>query len=248
MPNDAKFTEVASLIGDATRATMLHALMDGRALTASELARAASVAPQTASTHLARMVAAGLICVWQQGRHRYHRLASANVARMIESIMQVAFDTPQARSALLTGPRDSAMRLARTCYDHLAGRLGVAIADALQASGHLTFNALGTDGGIVTDSGMQLLARIGIDTAALTPMRGRMLCRPCLDWSERRPHLAGTLGTALCTLSFHNDWIRRRDRTRAVAITAKGYRAFRELLGVRMDGKALLNPVSPHSP
>lgn len=235
MPNDAKFTEVAALIGDATRAAMLHALMDGRALTASELARVAQVAPQTASTHLARMVAAGLICVTQQGRHRYHRLASANVARMIESIMLVAFDGPETRMPLITGPRDGALRLARTCYDHLAGRLGVAIADALQENGCI---ALDADSGIVTDIGTPLLARIGIDTAALTKARGargRMLCRPCLDWSERRPHLAGALGSALCTLSFHKDWIRRRNGTRAVAITAKGYRAFHELLGVRLE-------------
>lgn len=235
MPNDAKFAEVAALAGDVTRATMLHALMDGRALTASELARAASVAPQTASTHLARMVAAGLICVCQQGRHRYHRLASANVARMIESIMQVAFARPEVQRPLVTGPRDAQMRLARTCYDHLAGRLGVAIADALQENGHIALNA---DGGVVTDNGTQLMASIGINTAALTAdcgARGRMLCRPCLDWSERRPHLAGALGTALCAISFEKDWIRRRDGTRTVSITAKGHRALRELLGVRMD-------------
>lgn len=234
MSNDAKFTEVAALIGDASRAAMLHALMDGRALTASELARVAHVAPQTASAHLARMATAGLISVWQQGRHRYHRLASANVARMIESIMQVAFDGSATRTPLVTGPRDAAMRLARTCYDHLAGRLGVAIAEALQENGYITLDA---DSGMVTDSGTQLMASIGIDSAALTAQRGargRMLCRPCLDWSERRPHLAGTLGTALCTLSFHKDWIRRRQGTRAVTITPKGYRALRELLGVHI--------------
>ncbi|RPI46893.1 MAG: ArsR family transcriptional regulator [Betaproteobacteria bacterium] len=236
MPNDAKFAEVASLVGDATRAAMLHALMDGRALTASELARVAGITPQTASAHLARMVAARLIGVAQQGRHRYHRLASPAVAQMIESIMQVAFDGAEAHRPPITGPRDAAMRLARTCYDHLAGRLGVAIADALVKDGHIV---LTNDGGLVTENGAQLLARIGIDVASLNTDRGgrgRMLCRPCLDWSERRPHLAGALGAALCALSLQQDWIRRRHGTRAVIITAKGHRAFWESIGVSFDG------------
>lgn len=239
MPNDARFNEVASLIGDTTRATMLHALMDGRALTASELARAARVTPQTASNHLSRMVAAGLVCVSQQGRHRYHRLASPAIARMIESIMQAAFDRFAPGTAIVTGPRDAAMRYARTCYDHLAGRLGVAIADALVDGGHIELNL---DGGWVTANGAQLFQRIGIDMSRLSRDQnarngqGRVLCRPCLDWSERRPHLAGTLGTALCALSFEKDWIRRRKETRAVMITAKGRRSFRDLLGVRLEG------------
>lgn len=232
MPNDARFNEVASLIGDATRATMLHALMDGRALTASELARAARVTPQTASNHLARMAGAGLIAVSQQGRHRYHRLASPAVARMIEAIMQAAFDGHAAGKAIVTGPRDAAMRLARTCYDHLAGRLGVALADALIEGGHIE---LGADGGLVTEPGARFFQRIGIDMTQLASGRSHVLCRPCLDWSERRPHLAGSLGTALCALSFEQDWIRRRKDTRALMITARGQRSFRELLGVRME-------------
>jgi DNA-binding transcriptional ArsR family regulator len=233
MPNDARLIEVASLVGNAARAAMLHALMDGRALTASELARVARITPQTASTHLARMVAAGLVSVMQQGRHRYHRLASPAVARMIESIMQAAFDGLDARRPLVTGPRDPAMRLARTCYDHLAGRLGVAIADALVQNGHVM---LAADGGLVTDSGAQLLARLGIDMANLNTDRGQVPCRPCLDWSERRPHLAGALGAALCALCLQQDWIRRRNLTRALIITAKGHRALRELIGVNLGG------------
>jgi len=214
---------------------MLHALMDGRALTASELARAAGVTPQTASDHLARMVAAGLVGVSQQGRHRYHRLASPAVARMIESVMQVAFSTDAVKHLPLTGPRDAALRLARTCYDHLAGRLGVAIADALAENGHIELTA---DSGLVTRSGARLLRRIGIDLASLATTRGgraRVLCRPCLDWSERRPHLAGALGAALCTLSLQQDWIRRRKDTRAVLITPMGQRSYRELLDVRLE-------------
>jgi len=234
MTRDARFAEVASLAGEPTRVVMLHALMDGRALTASELARVAGVTPQTASDHLGKLVAGGLLCVQQQGRHRYHRLASAAVAHMIESIVQVASASVPGGRTLATGPKDEALRRARTCYDHLAGRLGVALADALVAGGHID---LTPDAGLLSDSGMALMVRIGIDVPALSSSmsrRGRVLCRPCLDWSERRPHLAGTLGAALCSLSFDQGWIRRIDGTRAVRITPAGYRAYRELLGVRL--------------
>jgi DNA-binding transcriptional ArsR family regulator len=131
MASNAMFAEVAALAGDPARAGMLHALMDGRALTASELARVAGITPQTASGHLTRMTAIGLLSVEKQGRHRYHRLAAPAVARMLESIMQVASDLEPSRKRLTVGPRDAALRRARTCYDHLAGQLGVALADAL---------------------------------------------------------------------------------------------------------------------
>ena len=235
MASNAMFAQVASLAGDPARAGMLHALMDGRALTASELAHVARITPQTASGHLARMAAVGLLSVEKQGRHRYHRLASPAVAQMIESIMQVASGLEPARPPLSVGPRDAALRAARTCYDHLAGRLGVALADALVAGGYAE---LATDAGVVTDAGLELLGRIGIDVDALLARRGkhtaRVLCRPCLDWSERRPHLAGAVGAALCTHSLGNGWIRRIPGTRAVAITPKGQRMFREAFGVRM--------------
>jgi DNA-binding transcriptional ArsR family regulator len=184
MANNARFAEVASLAGDPTRAAMLHALMDGRALTASELARVAGITPQTASGHLARMAAAGLVQVEQQGRHRYHRLATPAVAQMIESIMQVAAGVEAMRPAPATGPRDAVLRAARTCYAHIAGHLGVAITDALVRAGCVE---LTQDAGLVTDSGIALFERIGIDVAALDAHRGkatRVLCRPCLDWSE----------------------------------------------------------------
>lgn len=235
--DDTRFAEVASLAGDATRATMLHALMDGRALTASELARVADVTPQTASDHLARMVGAGLVCVMPQGRHRYHRLASPAVARMIENIMQVAFDAPALRRVPSTGPRDAVLRAARTCYDHLAGRLGVALADALIARGHLEWTS---DTGVVTEAGVKLFREIGIDVATLSQSRSkptRVLCRPCLDWSERRPHLAGTLGAALCARSFEAGWIRRVNGTRAVLVTPKGRGVLLQALGVRLGVK-----------
>jgi DNA-binding transcriptional ArsR family regulator len=234
MASTGKFAEVAALAGDPARAGMLHALMDGRALTATELARVAGVTPQTASSHISRMAAAGLLSVARQGRHRYHRLASPAVAQMMESIMQVASDLQPAR-ALTVGPRDAALREARTCYDHLAGRLGVALADALVAGGYAE---LDRDAGVITASGLALLDHVGIDVAALTA-RGsrrptRVLCRPCLDWSERRAHLAGAFGAALCAHSFTKGWIRRIEGTRAVAVTPKGWRAFREQLQVRL--------------
>ena len=186
MASNATFAEVAALAGDPARAGMLHALMDGRALTASELARVAGITPQTASSHLARLTVAGLLAVEKQGRHRYHRLASPAVAQMMESIMLVASRSDPASAKLTVGPRDAALRAARTCYDHLAGRLGVALADALVAGGQVE---LASDGGLMTETGMELLRRLGIDidpVAARGNRRGRVLCRPCLDWSERR--------------------------------------------------------------
>jgi DNA-binding transcriptional ArsR family regulator len=234
MASPARFAEVAALAGDPARACMLHALMDGRALTASELARAAGITAQTASGHLSRLAAAGLLGVERQGRHRYHRLSSPAVAQMIEGIMQVASSLPSARP-LVVGPRDAALRAARTCYDHLAGRLGVALADALVAHGYVE---LASDGGVVTEAGIALLGRIGIDIEPLASPTGqrshRLPCRPCLDWSERRPHLAGAVGAALCTHSLRKGWIRRIDGTRAVAITPKGQRTFREQFGVEL--------------
>ena len=236
MTSNARFAEIAALTGDPARASMLHALMDGRALTATELAHVAGVAPQTASGHLNRMTAAGLLSVEKQGRHRYHRLAAPSVARMLESIMQVAADLAPDRTRLTVGPRDAALRQARTCYDHLAGQLGVALADTLVAHGHAE---LTSDAGMLTDTGVAFLGRLGIDLDALrarTNRRsGRVLCRPCLDWSERRPHLAGAVGAAICAHSLDKGWIRRLAGTRAVAITPKGQRIFREEFGARLE-------------
>src|SRR5689334_23345854 len=193
MTTNARFAEIAALAGDPARVGMLHALLDGRALTATELARAAGVTPQTASGHLARLTKAGLIAVHQQGRHRYHRLASAAVAQMMESIMQVAALASPPPRTMFTGPRDAALRNARTCYDHLAGRLGVALADSMVEGGHVE---LTDDAGLLTESGAVLLSRAGLDVEAINAGRRskRVLCRPCIDWSERRPHLAGALG------------------------------------------------------
>lgn len=235
MASHALFAEVAALTGDPARASMLHALMDGRALTATELAKVAGIAPQTASGHLSRMTATGLLSVARQGRHRYHRLATPSIARMLESIMAVAAELEPDRRRLTVGPKDAALRYARTCYDHLAGRLGVALADALIARGHVELTC---DAGMLTETGVAFLGGLGIDIepilARRTQRSGRVLCRPCLDWSERRPHFAGVLGAAICQHSLDKGWTKPLEGTRAVHVTAKGARIFREQFGVEL--------------
>jgi DNA-binding transcriptional ArsR family regulator len=225
----AALAETAALVGNPGRAAMLMALMDGRALTAAELARAAGITPQTASDHLARLTAAGLLSRQCQGRHHYHRLASPAVAHMLESIMEAtATDEAQRpRRAVVTGPRDQAMRHARTCYDHLAGQLGVRLADALGERGYVE---LSDEGGAVTDSGMDFFRRFGLELGA--GPAARLYCRPCLDWSERRLHIGGTLGAKLAARCFALNWIRRNSESRAVTVTPAGQRGFRETLGM----------------
>jgi hypothetical protein len=153
---------------------------------------------------------------------------------MMEGIMQVASDAAAARRPIVVGPRDQALRAGRTCYDHLAGRLGVALADALVEQGHVE---LSDDAGQMTESGLARLVELGIDIdpASAGRRRTRLLCRPCLDWSERRPHLAGVLGAALCRACFDRGWVRRSEAGRAVVVTPKGRRALREAFGVVLD-------------
>jgi DNA-binding transcriptional ArsR family regulator len=229
----AAFAETAALAGDPARANMLMALMDGRALTAAELARAAGVTPQTASGHLARLSQAGLIAVHRQGRHHYHRLASVAVARMVESIMEVSEggDDGARRRAIVTGPRDAAMRRARTCYDHLAGNLAVQLADAMADKGLVE---LSPEGGTITEVGVGFFQDFGVDVteAASKSRQGRLFCRPCLDWSERRLHIGGTFGAAFAARCFELNWVRRVDGARTVNVTRAGELGFHERFGI----------------
>jgi DNA-binding transcriptional ArsR family regulator len=229
--NTNRIAEIGLLVGEPARAAMLLALMDGRALTAGELAQAAGVTPQSASAHLARLTQAGLLAMERQGRHRYHRLASPEVARLLETVMQVASLAPQPVRAPVTGPRDAAMRRARTCYDHMAGELGVALADALQARGHVEMD----DGaGLVTPAGLDFLHGLGLSGESLSGASGaRALCRPCLDWSERRPHIAGRLGAALCSHFLDSHLVRRIGGSRALEITPTGQAYLRERFDIR---------------
>ncbi|MGX9962197.1 ArsR/SmtB family transcription factor [Roseomonas sp. F4] len=229
MSSNAAMAETAALVGDPARASMLNALMDGRALTAGELASVAGITAQTASGHLARMSAAGLLAMERQGRHRYHRLATPAVARMLEAIMMVAGAAPPPTRPRRIGPADAAMRNARTCYDHLAGRLGVAIADAMAARGQVE---LATDGGAVTAAGEAFLESLGITPQSNASRRA--FCKPCLDWSERRHHLAGGLGAALCTRCFELGWVKRVPASRTVLVTRAGEAGLRQAFGIEL--------------
>lgn len=217
---------VAACAGDPARANMLSLLMDGRAFTAGELSAAANIMPQTASGHLARIVDAGLLVVVQQGRHRYYRLASPLVGQMLEGMMVVAAADPSARKF---GPRDQAMRFVRTCYDHLAGQLAIAIADRLMERGYLL---LSDDGGEITPSGRDFFSKQGLD---LNLQPHRAFCRPCLDWSERRYHLAGTLGTRTKEQFFERQWIKQKAGERTVMLTPLGRTKLRDIYGVQID-------------
>jgi DNA-binding transcriptional ArsR family regulator len=236
MTNIASLAATAAMIADPARAAMLVALMDGRALTAGELAGAAGIAPPTASGHLGRLLEAGLVAVERQGRHRYHRLASPAVGAMIEGLMTAAATiAPAAAKPVLSGPRDGALRFARTCYNHLAGTVAVAITDAMAAQGLLDRTE---EGAALTEAGAAFLRRLDI---AREPHGGRAFCRLCLDWSERRHHLAGAVGTALCQTFLDRHWVRRVAGSRAVAVTPKGAEALQLHFGLRLNGRAGLS-------
>jgi len=213
---------IASLVGDPARANMLTALMGGKALSAGELAAEAGVTLQTASSHLAKLQTGGLIAVEKQGRHRYFRLTGPDIAVMLESMMGLAARVGHVRAR--PGPKDPALREARVCYDHLAGDQGVRLLDSL-----LQRRLVRQSGGKIelTGSGQDFVAEFGIDLATLTQSR-RPLCRTCLDWSVRRPHLAGALGAALLQRLAELGWAAREKTSRAVAFTPTGRRCFEQ--------------------
>jgi DNA-binding transcriptional ArsR family regulator len=228
--NTNQVARIASLVGEPARTAMLIELMDGRALTAHELAGAGRVSPQTGSRHLAQLVEAGLLQVEQRGRHRYHRLASPEVAQVLEGIMQLASRAPRARHAVVPGPKDAALRTARTCYDHIAGRLAVAIAERLVGERAIAFEG---EAGHVTAHACAVFERMGLAPAAASANAAtrRPHCRPCLDWSERKLHVAGQLGALICTHCLDHGWLRRGPATRALQITPAGAVALRSWLG-----------------
>jgi len=231
--------EIAALVGDTARATMPAALMGGQALTSSELAELGRVSRATASEHLSKLTQARLLTVTQKRRNRYYRIASPLVAKMLESIKAVAaLETPpryQPRSA-----QDDTLRFARTCYDHLAGRLGVAIADAMVRNKYVV---LSDEGGELTLAGKRFLTAFG---TALVPAPGsrRVFCRPCLDWSERRYHIAGLVGTEICRCCLERGWLMRQRGSRAIRLTATGLGGLREVFGMEAPDTRYL-PRSP---
>jgi DNA-binding transcriptional ArsR family regulator len=230
MTSIAALAETAALIGEPARTAMMVALMDGRALTAGELARIAGVAAPTASGHLARLAEAGLVSVFPQGSHRYFRLASPAVAGMIEGMMEVAglVSATRASRPIVTGPKDRALRHARVCFDHLAGEVSVALADSLVDAGHIEMSA---EGAAVTPAGLAFLAEFGVPSEA-PPRSAPVFCRLCMDWSERRPHLAGQVGRSLFQGFVTRGWLRRAETGRTVLITRAGVAGFKGTFGV----------------
>ena len=227
MSFSASFSTTASLIADPARAMMLTALIDGRARPAGELAYAAGITPQTASSHLAKLLTGGLIAVETEGRHRYYRLAGSHVAQALEQLATIQPAAAVKRKALTPQARE--LRFCRCCYDHLAGQVGVAIATALIEHRYLVeapqkqFD--------VTASGAKWFKSIGLDVDAVKPTR-RGLARQCLDWTERQHHLAGPLGVQLLAVLCDNGWARRSKSSRATEITPKGWIALKQHLGI----------------
>ncbi|MBX9823552.1 MAG: helix-turn-helix domain-containing protein [Xanthobacteraceae bacterium] len=225
----ANVVEVAALVGDTARATMLAALMGGEALTATELAYLARISRSTASGHLARLTAAKLVTVTRKRRFAYYRIASPLVARMMESIKAVAaIEVPprhRPRSA-----EEEAQLFARSCYDHLAGYVGVAVADALAARDHVVLN---DEGGEVTAAGERFFRAFGADLTVPAGSR-RLFCQPCLDWSERRYHIKGRVGAAILCRCLELGWFKRVRDSRALKITPEGRDGLADVFGVKL--------------
>ncbi len=226
MKTGPDIARVAALVGDPARANMLTALLDGQALTASELAQEGGVTVQTASSHLAKLLQASLVGVRKQGRHRYYNLGGRDVAHMLEALMGVAAGAGPTR--VRPGPKEPALRKARVCYDHLAGDLGVQLYEGIR---RLKLIATSDESVTLTRKGRRFCADFAIDVAALERLR-RPMCRECLDWSERRNHLAGSLGAALLTRFYDLGWAKREPGSRVVAFNKTGEKAFLDRFAV----------------
>jgi DNA-binding transcriptional ArsR family regulator len=225
------FSDVASLFGDPGRSAMLIALMDGRALPAGQLAMIANVAPQTASSHLTKLVEGRLLLVEQQGRHRYYRLANSEVAHAVEALLAISpKPKPIARNVQAGRAPDDALAYARTCYSHLAGRLAVAIAEALETRRLLVRREPKLFS--VTQRGREWFAQLGIETVD-REMGNPRFATCCLDWTERRHHIAGHLGSAMLARFYELKWIAPMRDSRAVRVTLEGQRKLWELLRVK---------------
>ncbi|WP_188283281.1 ArsR/SmtB family transcription factor [Streptomyces sp. CBMA29] len=235
-PAVPRLAALAALLADETRAAVCLALLDKRAWTSGELARHCGVAPSTMSEHLTRLVDGGLLAREHQGRHRYVRLAGPEAARFVEDMAErVAVAVPRTTGAGLRAHSvGRAMARGRTCYDHLAGRLGVALTDALTGNGLLRQDT----GFALTDDGVAWFTDLGADLSG-PPSSRRPLARPCLDWTERRPHLGGTAGAELCRLVLTRAWAARIGTGRAVKVTALGEREFHRVLGIEPHDLAL---------
>lgn len=226
---DAAVSRIAAAIGEPARARMLYCLVDGHARTGTELAVIGEVSPSTASVHLNRLRAERLVKVVVQGRHRYYSLEGPNVARALEALSVLAFG----RAAAFVPNTPSALRAARTCYDHLAGALGVALHDAFHSLGWIHAPAPKAAAYDVTPRGDVAFGSLGVDVEAARATR-RRFAFPCLDWSERRPHLGGALAAAVLKVALQRRWVTRELDSRALEVTSQGRRELRSRLGIKL--------------
>ena len=227
--SDARVSAIAAAIGEPARARMLYCLMDGRARTSTELAAVAEVSPSTASVHLSRLKTTNLVRVLVQGKHRYYRLYGEDVAGVLEGLSVLAGVSP---SKFVPSTPDR-LRVARTCYDHLAGTIGVALHDSFKALGWLSIGLSDKDSYDLTRDGNKAFESLGIDLAGARMLR-RRLASACLDWSERRFHLGGALGAAFLSVALKRKWLIQHLDSRALDVTSIGRREFRARFGLHV--------------
>jgi len=211
---------VANLIGDGARSKMLTALMGGKALTASELALEADITSQTASSHLSKLIEGQLLVVRKQGRHKYFQLKNGEIASLLEMLLNVSSNISHPKTK--TGPSDPRLRESRVCYDHLAGELGVALYDSLVKNNHIIDRGCETT---LTEKGVQFFNELGLKIEELKKSK-RPLCKPCLDWSERRNHLSGQVGYWILTDIYNKGWAVKDADSRCILFTQKGLKQF----------------------